>query len=61
MISVYPSMGTLEKPFCKKQAQTYYRLFTFKNWMQMLRNGAWEQIVSALEPPVKDKLSKYQI
>ncbi|KAL8153745.1 hypothetical protein V2J09_011505 [Rumex salicifolius] len=28
---------------------------------QMLRNGAWEQCMSALEPPVKEKLSKYQI
>lgn len=28
---------------------------------QMLRNGAWDQCMSALEPPVKDKLSKYQV
>lgn len=31
-------------------------------YKQMLMNGgAWEQCMSALEPPVKDKLSKYQI
>lgn len=30
-------------------------------YKQMLRNGAWEQCMSALEPPVKDKLSKYQV
>ncbi|PPD89628.1 hypothetical protein GOBAR_DD13442 [Gossypium barbadense] len=29
-------------------------------YKQMLRNGAWDQCMSALEPPVKDKLSKYQ-
>ncbi|OVA15964.1 HEAT [Macleaya cordata] len=29
-------------------------------YKQMLRNGAWEQCMSTLEPPVKDKLSKYQ-
>lgn len=27
----------------------------------MLRNGAWDQYMSALEPPVKEKLSKYQV
>ncbi|KAK2974298.1 hypothetical protein RJ640_026859, partial [Escallonia rubra] len=30
-------------------------------YKQMLKNGAWEQCMSALEPPVKDKLSKYQV
>jgi transportin-1 len=30
-------------------------------YKQMLVNGAWEQCMSALEPPVKDKLSKYQV
>ncbi|CAK9134566.1 unnamed protein product [Ilex paraguariensis] len=30
-------------------------------YKQMLKNGAWEQYMSALEPPVKDKLSKYQV
>ncbi|GAV77247.1 HEAT domain-containing protein/IBN_N domain-containing protein/HEAT_EZ domain-containing protein [Cephalotus follicularis] len=30
-------------------------------YKQMLRNGAWDQCMSALEPPVKDKLSKYQL
>ncbi|PIA56714.1 hypothetical protein AQUCO_00700814v1 [Aquilegia coerulea] len=30
-------------------------------YKQMLRNGAWEQCMSALDPPVKDKLSKYQV
>ncbi|XP_059653889.1 transportin-1 [Cornus florida] len=30
-------------------------------YKQMLRNGAWEQCMSVLEPPVKDKLSKYQV
>ncbi|KAK6915084.1 Importin-beta, N-terminal domain [Dillenia turbinata] len=30
-------------------------------YKQMLRNGAWEQCMSSLEPPVKDKLSKYQV
>nr|DAD39259.1 TPA_asm: hypothetical protein HUJ06_013582 [Nelumbo nucifera] len=30
-------------------------------YKQMLRNGAWEQCMSLLEPPVKDKLSKYQV
>ncbi|KAG4918631.1 hypothetical protein JHK85_056912 [Glycine max] len=29
-------------------------------YKQMLRNGAWDQCMSALEPPVKEKLSKYQ-
>ncbi|KAK4775281.1 hypothetical protein SAY86_010216 [Trapa natans] len=30
-------------------------------YKQMLRNGAWDQCMSALDPPVKDKLSKYQV
>ncbi|KAK9132591.1 hypothetical protein Scep_012119 [Stephania cephalantha] len=30
-------------------------------YKQMLRNGAWEHCMSALEPPVKDKLAKYQV
>ncbi|KAJ7967125.1 transportin 1 [Quillaja saponaria] len=30
-------------------------------YKEMLRNGAWEQCMSALEPPVKDQLSKYQV
>ncbi|XVE67197.1 hypothetical protein DITRI_Ditri08aG0140800 [Diplodiscus trichospermus] len=30
-------------------------------YKQMLKNGAWDQCMSALEPPVKDKLSKYQV
>ncbi|KAK6130104.1 hypothetical protein DH2020_036154 [Rehmannia glutinosa] len=30
-------------------------------YKQMLKNGAWEQCISALEPPVKDKLLKYQV
>lgn len=30
-------------------------------YKQMLRNGAWEQCMSALEAPVKEKLSKYQV
>ncbi|GMP37439.1 hypothetical protein CsSME_00009121 [Camellia sinensis var. sinensis] len=29
-------------------------------YKQMLRDGAWDQCMSALETPVKDKLSKYQ-
>ncbi|GJV85122.1 transportin-1-like protein isoform X1 [Tanacetum coccineum] len=28
---------------------------------QMLKNGAWEQCMSALEPPVIEKLSKYKV
>ncbi|XAR59860.1 hypothetical protein NMG60_11015852 [Bertholletia excelsa] len=28
---------------------------------QMLRDGAWDEYMSALEPPVKDKLSKYLV
>ncbi|KAL4609820.1 hypothetical protein ACB092_08G008400 [Castanea dentata] len=32
-----------------------------RGYKQMLRNGAWDQCMSALEPPVKDKLSKYQV
>ncbi|KAL9391252.1 hypothetical protein Peur_015172 [Populus x canadensis] len=30
-------------------------------YKQMLRNGAWDQYMSALEPPVKEKLLKYQV
>ncbi|XP_028097915.1 transportin-1-like isoform X1 [Camellia sinensis] len=30
-------------------------------YKQMLRDGAWDQCMSALETPVKDKLSKYQV
>ncbi|XP_020550313.1 transportin-1-like isoform X1 [Sesamum indicum] len=30
-------------------------------YKQMLKNGAWEQCMSALEPPVKDRLLKYQV
>jgi transportin-1 len=30
-------------------------------YKQMLRNGAWDQCMSALEPPIKEKLSKYQV
>ncbi|KAL4565465.1 hypothetical protein LXL04_029561 [Taraxacum kok-saghyz] len=28
-------------------------------YKQMLKNGAWEQCMSALEPPVKERLSKF--
>ncbi|KAJ9189516.1 hypothetical protein P3X46_000799 [Hevea brasiliensis] len=30
-------------------------------YKQMLGNGGWDQYMSALEPPVKEKLSKYQV
>ncbi|KAI3834266.1 hypothetical protein MKX03_030073 [Papaver bracteatum] len=30
-------------------------------YKQMLRDGAWEQCMSALDPAVKEKLSKYQV
>ncbi|KAK4422690.1 Transportin-1 [Sesamum alatum] len=30
-------------------------------YKQMLKNGAWEQCMSSLEPHVKDKLLKYQV
>ncbi|XP_028113613.1 transportin-1-like isoform X4 [Camellia sinensis] len=30
-------------------------------YKQMLRDGVWEQCMFTLEPPVKDKLSKYQV
>ncbi|KAI7750159.1 hypothetical protein M8C21_003118 [Ambrosia artemisiifolia] len=30
-------------------------------YKQMLKNGAWEQCMSALEPPVKERLSKYKV
>ncbi|GFP97743.1 transportin-1 [Phtheirospermum japonicum] len=30
-------------------------------YKQMLKNGAWEQCMSALEPPVKEKLFKYKV
>ncbi|KAL7150279.1 hypothetical protein ABFS83_05G100900 [Erythranthe nasuta] len=30
-------------------------------YKQMLKNGAWEQCMSALEPDVKEKLLKYQV
>ncbi|KAG8654531.1 transportin-1 isoform X1 [Manihot esculenta] len=30
-------------------------------YKQMLRDGSWERCLSALEPPVKDKLSKYEV
>ncbi|XP_073306992.1 transportin-1-like [Primulina huaijiensis] len=30
-------------------------------YKQMLKNGAWEQCMSALEPPVKERLSMYQV
>ncbi|KAJ0588039.1 putative importin-beta domain, armadillo-like helical, importin beta family [Helianthus annuus] len=30
-------------------------------YKQMLKNGAWEQCMSALEPPVKERLSKYNV
>uniref|UniRef100_A0A2P2MHJ9 Uncharacterized protein MANES_11G097900 n=1 Tax=Rhizophora mucronata TaxID=61149 RepID=A0A2P2MHJ9_RHIMU len=32
-----------------------------RGYKQMLRNGAWDQYMSALESPVKEKLSKYQV
>ncbi|CAN4112585.1 unnamed protein product [Withania somnifera] len=32
-----------------------------QGYKQMLKDGAWEQFVSALEPSVKDKLLKYQV
>ncbi|GAB2285053.1 Transportin-1 [Dionaea muscipula] len=38
--------------------EIYQVLHGFK---QMLGNGAWEQYMSALEPRVKEKLSRYQI
>ncbi|XP_010548121.1 PREDICTED: transportin-1 [Tarenaya hassleriana] len=30
-------------------------------YKQMLRNGAWEQCMSALDPPVKERLARYQV
>ncbi|KAK7256032.1 hypothetical protein RIF29_29464 [Crotalaria pallida] len=30
-------------------------------YKQMLRNGAWDQCMYVLEPPIKEKLSKYQV
>ncbi|KAI3914033.1 hypothetical protein MKW98_010845 [Papaver atlanticum] len=30
-------------------------------YKQMLQNGAWDQCMSSLEPPVKDRLAKYQV
>ncbi|KAL6550078.1 Transportin-1 [Orobanche minor] len=30
-------------------------------YKQMLKNGEWEQCMSALDPPVKDRLLKYQV
>ncbi|KZV42117.1 Importin beta-2 isoform 2 [Dorcoceras hygrometricum] len=30
-------------------------------YKQMLKDGAWDQCMSALEPPVKQRLSKYQV
>ncbi|GMP64365.1 hypothetical protein CsSME_00025676 [Camellia sinensis var. sinensis] len=32
-----------------------------QGYKQMLRDGVWEQCMFTLEPPVKDKLSKYQV
>ncbi|CAN4107326.1 unnamed protein product [Withania somnifera] len=32
-----------------------------QGYKQMLKDGAWEQFMSALEPSVKEKLSKYQV
>ncbi|KAL3539108.1 hypothetical protein ACH5RR_002474 [Cinchona calisaya] len=32
-----------------------------QGYKQMLNSGAWEQCMSALEPPVKEKLSKYLV
>lgn len=32
-----------------------------RGYKQMLKNGAWEQCMSALEPSVKGKLLKYQV
>ncbi|TMX00812.1 hypothetical protein EJD97_000122 [Solanum chilense] len=32
-----------------------------QGYKQMLKDGAWEQFISALEPSVKDKLSMYQV
>lgn len=32
-----------------------------QGYKQMLKDGAWEQFMSALEPSVKDKLLKYQV
>ncbi|KAM7258081.1 hypothetical protein ACFE04_013822 [Oxalis oulophora] len=31
-----------------------------RGYKQMLKNGAWDQCMSVLEPPIKDKLAKYQ-
>ncbi|XP_010526881.1 PREDICTED: transportin-1-like [Tarenaya hassleriana] len=30
-------------------------------YKQMLRNGAWEECMSALDPPVKERLARYQV
>lgn len=32
-----------------------------QGYKQMLKDGAWEQFMSALEPSVKDQLSKYKV
>ncbi|CAN6438973.1 unnamed protein product [Victoria cruziana] len=32
-----------------------------QGYKQMLRNGAWEQCMSTLDPAVREKLSKYQV
>ncbi|KAL2924969.1 Transportin-1 [Bienertia sinuspersici] len=44
-----------------KQAVLVMEMEKLGFWDKMLGNAQWEQCLSSLEPPVKDKLSKYQI
>ncbi|EEF41114.1 conserved hypothetical protein [Ricinus communis] len=51
------NLGPLSRVILVSGCWVYLDIMSY----QMLRNGAWDQYMSALEPPVKEKLSKYQV
>lgn len=71
MVRANPSGALSSLPFMCKAIASWHVIMSEElrnevcqvllGYKQMLRNGAWEQCMSSLEPPVKEKLSKYQV
>ncbi|CAN1276351.1 TRN1 [Linum perenne] len=71
MIRANPSGGLSSLVFMCKAIASWHEIRSedlhnevcqvLHGYKQLLRDGAWDQYMSALEPPVKEKLSKYQV
>ncbi|KAL2925381.1 Transportin-1 [Bienertia sinuspersici] len=71
MVKMNPNAALTSLPFLVKAIASWHEIRSLDlhnevcqvlhGYKQMLGNAQWEQCLSSLEPPVKDKLSKYQI